>query len=75
MFIPQGRDMGAVTGHKVVVRMTDFGGERKNPEGVITEIIGHVNDPGTDIFIHREGLWHSGRVSAGGYEAGEPHPG
>lgn len=50
VFIPQGKDMGAVTGHKVVVRLTDYGGERKKPEGVITEIIGHVNDPGTDIL-------------------------
>lgn len=50
IFIPQGKDMGAVNGHKVVVRLTDYGGERRNPEGVITEIIGHVNDPGTDIL-------------------------
>ncbi len=50
IFIPQGKDMGAVKGHKVVVRITDFGGERHNPEGIITEIIGHVNDPGTDIL-------------------------
>lgn len=50
IFIPQGRDMGAVNGHKVVVRLTEYGGERRNPEGVITEIIGHVNDPGTDIL-------------------------
>lgn len=50
IFIPQGKDMGAVTGHKVVVRMTDFGGDHKKPEGVVTEIIGHVNDPGTDIL-------------------------
>lgn len=49
IFIPQGKDMGAVTGHKVVVTMTEYGGERKKPEGIITEIIGHVNDPGTDI--------------------------
>lgn len=50
IFIPQGNDMGAVTGHKVIVRVTDFGSEKKKPEGVITEIIGHVNDPGTDII-------------------------
>lgn len=50
IFIPQGKDMGAVTGHKVVVRITDYGGERRNPEGVVTEIIGHINDPGTDIL-------------------------
>ncbi len=50
VFIPQGKDMGAVTGHKVVVRVTDFGGPERKPEGMITEIIGHVNDPGTDIL-------------------------
>ena len=42
--------LGAVTGHKVVVRIKDFGGNGKNPEGRITEILGHVNDPGTDIL-------------------------
>lgn len=51
VFIPQGKDMGAVTGHKVVVRLTDFGGERKKPEGIITEIIGHVNDPGNPDIL------------------------
>ena len=42
--------MGAVTGHKVVVKITDFGSEKHKPEGRVTEIIGHVNDPGTDIL-------------------------
>ena len=50
IFIPQGKDMGAVTGHKVVARVTDFGSDRQKPEGIVTEIIGHVNDPGTDIL-------------------------
>lgn len=50
VFIPQGKDLGAVTGHKVVVKVTDFGEGSRNPEGIITEIIGHVNDPGTDIL-------------------------
>lgn len=50
VFIPQGMDMGAVTGHKVAARITDFGGPGKKPEGEIVEIIGHVNDPGTDIL-------------------------
>ena len=50
VFIPEGKDMGAITGHKVVARITDFGSPGKNPEGEIVEIIGHVNDPGTDIL-------------------------
>ena len=50
VFVPQGKDMGAVNGHKVVVKVTDFGGPDRKPEGVITEILGHVNDPGTDIL-------------------------
>ena len=50
VFVPQGKDMGAVNGHKVVVRVTDFGGPGRKPEGIITEILGHVNDPGTDIL-------------------------
>lgn len=32
------------------MRITDFGDDRKKPEGVITEILGHVNDPGVDIL-------------------------
>ena len=49
IFIPQGKDMGAETGHKVVVKITDYGSEKRSPEGVIKEIIGNVNDPGVDI--------------------------
>ena len=50
LFIPEGKDMGAVTGHKVVARVTDYGGSGKKPEGEIVEILGHINDPGTDIL-------------------------
>lgn len=50
IFVPLERSKGAVTGHKVVVELTKYGGENKKPEGKIVEIIGHVNDPGTDIM-------------------------
>lgn len=50
IFIPQGMSRGAVTGHKVVVKITRPGERSKNPEGKVTEILGHVNDPGVDIL-------------------------
>ncbi len=50
IFIPIEHSNGAVDGHKVVVEITDYGSKRKKPEGKVTEIIGHINDPGTDIM-------------------------
>lgn len=50
IFIPIERSKGAVNGHKVLVEITDYGSEKKNPEGRIQKIIGHKNDPGTDIL-------------------------
>ncbi len=50
IFISKKDSMGAVTGHKVVVKLTQFGDNRKKPEGKVIEILGHVNDPGTDIL-------------------------
>lgn len=50
IFVPSERSKGAVDGHKVVVEITDYGDGRKNPEGKVIEIIGHINDPGVDIL-------------------------
>ncbi len=50
IFVPAERSMGAVDGHKVVVELTDYGSEKRKPEGKVVEIIGHINDPGTDIM-------------------------
>lgn len=50
IFVPKERSKGAVTGHKVVVELTDYGDARHKPEGKVIEILGHINDPGVDIL-------------------------
>ena len=50
IFIPKEESKGAMNGHKVVVELTDYGTERKNPEGKVVEILGHISDPGTDVL-------------------------
>ncbi len=50
IFVPLERSKGAVDGHKVVVELTDYGNDRRKPEGKVIEILGHVNDPGVDIL-------------------------
>lgn len=50
IFVPAERSKGAVSGHKVVCEITDYGKDNRKPEGKVTEILGHVNDPGVDIM-------------------------
>ena len=50
IFVPAERAKGAVSGHKVVCEITDYGKNNRKPEGKIVEIIGHANDPGVDIM-------------------------
>ena len=50
IYVAKAESKGAVTGHKVVVEITDFGDEQRKPEGCVLEILGHVNDPGVDIL-------------------------
>ena len=50
VFVPKEHSMGAVSGHKVVVELTDYGMDKHSPQGKVIEILGHVNDPGVDIM-------------------------
>ncbi|MBQ7706774.1 MAG: ribonuclease R [Lachnospiraceae bacterium] len=50
IFIAKENSMGAMSGHKVVCQLLNYGEKRKSPEGRIVEILGHVNDPSTDIM-------------------------
>jgi ribonuclease R len=58
IFVPKSAAMGAVEGHKVVVKLTTYPEGRKSAEGEVIQIIGHKNDPGVDILsvIHKHGL-------------------
>lgn len=50
VFVQSGQSMGAATGDKVVVIITDYGSRRKGPEGKIKEILGSSGDPTTDVL-------------------------
>ncbi len=50
IYVSGNKSLGAISGHKVIVHITNYGDDKHKPEGEITEIIGHTNDPGTDIM-------------------------
>ncbi|WP_087972627.1 ribonuclease R [Oceanobacillus rekensis] len=58
IFIPKGGTHGAVSGHKVIARITKYPEGRKSAEGEIIHILGHKNDPGIDILsiIYKHGI-------------------
>lgn len=50
IYVPEGKTKGAVSGHKVLVKITKRATGKSNPEGVVTEILGHIDDPGVDVL-------------------------
>lgn len=58
IFVDKNHTNGAVTGHKVICRITKYPEDRKSAEGEIVQILGHKNDPGIDIIsiIFKNGI-------------------
>ena len=50
IFIPGEDSMGAANGQKVVVRLSDYGDERRSPQGKIIEILGYAGEMGVDVL-------------------------
>lgn len=50
IFISKANSMGAMAGHKVVAEIISYGDKVKSPEGKIIEILGHINDPESDVL-------------------------
>ena len=50
IYIPDHGKGNAVTGSLVIVTLDNFGDTKKSPEGHISEVIGHIDDPKTDIL-------------------------
>ena len=48
--IPEGQNMGAANGYKVVALITDYGTENRIPTGKVIEILGKSTDKGVDIL-------------------------
>ncbi len=49
IFIPKGKINGAENGDKVIVKMTEWKPDAKNPEGEITEVLGPPGEHETEI--------------------------
>lgn len=50
IFITRKNSMGAKDGDKVVAEIVDYGSRNRKPEGKITEVLGNLRSPGTDIL-------------------------
>ena len=50
IFIPKSRTNNAKTNQKVVIEITTWPEARRNPEGKVVEVLGYLDEKGTDIL-------------------------
>lgn len=50
IYIPKAYTLSAKTNQKVVVEITSYPEPRRNPEGRVVEILGYIDEKGTDIL-------------------------
>ncbi|MBO4697504.1 MAG: ribonuclease R [Lachnospiraceae bacterium] len=50
IFVSKEHTKGAQEGQKVVCRIKHFGTKKRNPDGIVTEILGSLGDPGIDVL-------------------------
>lgn len=58
IFVAKEDALGAVDGHKVVVEIVNWPSDLKSATGIVTQILGHKNDPGVDILsiLYKHGI-------------------
>ncbi|HWI50246.1 MAG TPA: ribonuclease R [Rummeliibacillus sp.] len=58
LFIAKDNTLGAMDGHKVVAEIIEWPGVHRSATGIVTQILGHKNDPGVDILsiIHKHDI-------------------
>ncbi|MFQ5608223.1 MAG: RNB domain-containing ribonuclease, partial [Candidatus Zixiibacteriota bacterium] len=50
LYIPRGQTLSAKDGQKVVVELSEWEDQYRNPEGVIVEVLGRPGDPRVDLL-------------------------
>ncbi|MCR4605011.1 MAG: ribonuclease R [Eubacterium sp.] len=56
VYIPKGKTAGAKNGQKVFVKITSYAKQGKSAEGVVTKVLGYMDEPGVDLLSVIKGM-------------------
>ena len=56
IYIPKGKTMGAKNSQKVHVEITSYPAGEKSAEGVVTKVLGYMDEPGVDVLSVIRGM-------------------